>query len=249
MLLLNEVNAYGIYSLSNSKWITKYNINKKTYPASITKLLTALITLEHFNTNKYLKITHIPKTPRYRADLILGNKYTVHLLLEALLIRSMNDIALLLAKKVEYKTKTKWCDLTAKLCAKYKMNSSQFINPVGLHNVNHYTTINDLILLGKEVYKNEIIMNILKMPTLKILYQENRNPVIFNNSNILLNKNGVIAGKTGFTPKAGKCFLFFFEKNNESYIAAFTGAKKANFEKTINSIINSVEKKEDKLVT
>jgi len=249
MSLLDEVNAYGIYSMSTSKWISKHNIDKKTYPASITKLLTALITLEHFNINKFLKITHIPKTPQYRANLILGNKYTVQLLLEALLIKSMNDIALLLAKKVERKTKNTWSDLAANLCTKYKMNSSQFTNPVGLHNNNHYTTINDLIVLGKQVYQNETIMNILKMPTLKIIYQKNRKPVLFKNSNTLLNKNGVIAGKTGFTPKAGKCFLFFFEKENKLYIAAFTGAKKANFEKTIKAIINSVDNEEDKHVT
>lgn len=239
MDILNQVNAYGVYSLSQSCWVIKKNTHKRIFPASITKLLTALLVLEHCQMKEKIRIRQSPQAPQFRADLRVGTHYTIQSLMQGLLIGSLNDIAITLSKIVTYRAKQPWQQLTKQYCQKIGMNKSQFVNPNGLHNPAHYATIHDLILLGKKVYPNTTLMNILKMPRCKLLTANGKKPVVFKNLNTLLQQKGVIAGKTGFTPKAGKCFLFFFEKNNQIYVASYAGIDQQNFEKVTFALIDA----------
>ncbi|OEH85930.1 hypothetical protein BHU72_03940 [Desulfuribacillus stibiiarsenatis] len=231
---------YGIYSLTNQAWITQCNIQKKIYPASITKLITALVVLDYFDVKEKIIVDYAPKVPRYRADLQLGHAYTIEELLNGLLIKSMNDIAMILATHTEKRTQQLWHQLAKKKLLQIGMHQSSFINPHGLHNKLHFTTISDLVILGLHVYQNQTIMNILQKPKCK-LFHKSKKYKIYSTTNVLLNKNGVIAGKTGYTPKAGKCFLFFFQKNSQIYLAVFAKSEKKLFKKTIQQFIKYVK--------
>ncbi|OEF98727.1 D-alanyl-D-alanine carboxypeptidase family protein [Desulfuribacillus alkaliarsenatis] len=231
---------YGIYSLSHNKWIRKKNINKAIYPASITKLFTALIVLNQCKLSDKIKVSKTIEAPQLRADLKLNMNYTIETLLQAMLIRSANDAANLLQEYIENKTEQRWTVITKKHCNDYGLNQSSFVNPSGLHKDNHYSTVNDLVTLGKLVYQKKTLMNILKMPRCKLLTSLRYNPVIFNNTNPFINKYGVIAGKTGFTPKAGKCFLFYFKKQDALYLAVMANTDKDKFRQNVVKIIKSV---------
>lgn len=240
MSALKSVNHYGVYSLSRSKWIFKKNIDKKVYPASITKLLTAIIILDSCKLQDKIRIKNNPDVPHFRADLVIGKSYRVEALLRTMLVKSLNDVAVIFEEHLQRKKNLKWPTIIQSYCKKLGLKNTTFTNATGLHNDGHYSTIRDLISLGKKVYQMPTIMNILKMPSSKLLTKYSTKPLLFLSTNPFLNQKGVIAGKTGYTPTAGQCFLFYFKKRSEVYLAVITGIDKENFQEVVYKLIDRV---------
>lgn len=223
------------------------NIHKKLYPASTTKLLTALLIVKDCNLEDIITVDKdSPFTKGSRIYIEEGERLTVRQMLNALLIESANDVAVSLAKYHSGSVKkfTKEMNNYAKSLGALNSN---FVNPNGLHDDNHYSTASDLALIAKKAYANDTIRSIVKKvrysipPTNKVdetRYLHTSNKFLYSQSNnYLLNYRGqkifakseVVNGmKTGFTPEASNCLIASAKTKNKELISVVLNSKGRN---------------------
>lgn len=213
--------------------------NKKQFPASTTKVLTALVVLDNA---KLTDVVTVGKNPPF-ADgssigLKEGEKFTVETLLTGLLLESGNDCAEALAEYVGGTT-SNFVKMMNEKAKALGCNDSNFENPSGLPNDKHISTAYDLALILKEAIKNPDYINISRKISVELppsnLDKEKR---WANNHNHLINKNSkyyykyALAGKSGYTDVARHTFVISAQKDNRTLIATFLKAedKNKNFE-------------------
>ena len=156
-------NSYIVIDNKTNKVLYNKNENKKMYPASTTKILTAIITLENCNlddtvTASYDAVMSIPEGYS-TANIQIGEKLTVEQLLEVLLVHSANDAANVLAEFVGGSIDSFVNMMNTKL-NEIGANNSHFTNAYGLHDENHYTTAKDLAKIMQYCLKNETFRKI-----------------------------------------------------------------------------------------
>lgn len=205
------------------------NKDEKSFPASTTKILTALLTIE--NTKKTDIITHshnaIFNIGRGSSHIGMreNEQITVEQALYGVLLSSANEVCMALAEHISGSVE-EFVNLMNKKAKELGANNTHFANPHGFHDENHYTTSYDMALIMKEAIKNEDFVKYINTPTYKIpktnIVNEER---ILNNSNKLILKTSpyyyeyCIGGKTGFTNEAGNTLVTYAKKNNIELIA------------------------------
>jgi len=184
--------------------------------ASTTKIITAIVAIE--NNNDLSKVVEIEKdmigiegTSIYLKE---GEHLTIEELLYGLMLRSGNDAAIAIAKKTSGSVE-KFVDLMNEFCKRIGANNTQITNPHGLPDDNHYTTAKDLAAISCYAMKNEKFAKLVG--TRQKIISNELNSVkkrILNNKNKLLkNMDNSTGIKTGFTKKAGRCFVGSAEKD------------------------------------
>ncbi|MBU3159817.1 D-alanyl-D-alanine carboxypeptidase [Clostridium frigoris] len=200
------------------------NIDNKMYPASITKLITALLLAENKTTTDTLKYTKNAKAqPPYSYNLnihpvAIGDTMSADNVMDGLLLYSGNDIAYMIADNVGGNPINFAKMMNAK-AKKLGMTGSHFITPNGLDdaNDNHYTTPYDLTLAGRAAYKNDWVKKSMAKKT-SVIKSTNGPAATVTNRNKLLGIAGNIGGKTGYTIKAGRCLISIYERNGRHII-------------------------------
>jgi len=138
------------------------NINETVAPASLTKLMTALILIENYNLSDYIDIS-LPSDYIYEgkvAYLKPGQTMTIESLLEFILIYSANDACFAVAQLFSENTDD-FLNLMNKKAKQLGMNNTNFKNPDGLDQEGHFTTLNDLLILSQEVIANYELLSII----------------------------------------------------------------------------------------
>ena len=210
---------------STDKILYSKNEYEILYPASTTKILTAILTIENCNlddivTVPYEAINIIPSGYTI-ADLQVGEKLTVRQLLELAMVPSANDAANTLAFHISGSIEN-FADLMNKKVTDLGLTNTHFTNPSGIHDDNHYSTAYDLAMIMKYCMKNSTFRNISGMKYCTIPATNKYNERVFTTTNELLLKNNssnyfyeyTIAGKTGYTTKAKNCLISVSNKNN-----------------------------------
>jgi len=200
------------------------NIDNKMYPASITKLITALLLAENKTATDELKYTKNAKAqPSYSYNLnihpvAIGDTMSADNVMDGLLLYSGNDIAYMIADNVGGNPVNFAKMMNAK-AAKLGMTGSHFITPNGLDDLNdqHYTTAYDLTLAGRAAYKNDWIKKSMGKKT-SVIKSTNGPKANVANRNKLLGIAGNVGGKTGYTLKAGRCLVSIYERNGRHII-------------------------------
>ena len=194
----------------------KKNINEHIAPASITKLMTALILYENYNLNDFVTISY-PNSYNFEgkvAYLNEGNDISVEQLLEFLLVFSANDAAFVTAMYVSNSVDN-FIKLMNTRAKQLNMTSTNFQNPDGLDQENHYTTLSDLLILSEYILKNTKLIDITKKS--KFNFEQDGQVKEYNNTNIIIN-NGFKGLKTGWTSQAGLTFIGYNQENNRNII-------------------------------
>lgn len=212
------------YDLDTKEVIYTRNIDQKVYPASITKMLTALVFAENKTKTDNLKYTDSAfKQPpfSYRLNVHpvkVGDEISAENAMDALLLFSGNDIAYMIADNVGGGQKG-FEKLMNDKAKELKMTNSHFITPNGLDdNTNdHYTTAYDLTKLAEASYNNVWVLESMSKKQSEVNFQ-NGNKALLDNRNKLVGKNGCIAGKTGYTNKAGRCLVALYERNGRHMV-------------------------------
>lgn len=203
------------------------NMDAAMYPASVTKLLTALLVLEsctpdeqvYFSDNAVFSIpsnsSHIAMNP--------GEYLSVENCLYGLLLASANEVANALAEHVSGSVST-FVELMNKRAKELGAINSNFVNPHGLHDANHYTTCYDVATICQTLLQNKLFLKIdgtasYIIPPTNL--QPQKRPV--NTTHKLLRSgalhyNGCIGGKTGLTDAAGNTLVTFAERNGITLI-------------------------------
>ena len=215
--------AYLLMDNKTNKVLCNKNENSKMYPASTTKILTAIIVLENCNlddivTASYDSIMTIPEGYS-TANIQIGEQLTVEQLLELLLVHSANDAANVLAEFVGGSTDSFIAMMNTKL-NELGLNNSHFTNTFGMHDQNHYTTAHDLAYIMKYCLQNDTFRKISGKASCSIATTNKYGTRSYSSTNELLNPNNsnyykyLISGKTGFTTQAKECLVSASYRDN-----------------------------------
>ncbi len=195
-----------------------YSLNpeQKLPNASTTKILTGIIVLENANLeDKVIVSQRAASTGEQAIGMKPGEVLTVEELLYALLVYSANDAAVALAEHVAGSVEG-FAEIMNRKARELGATGTNFTNPHGLDDKNHYTTALDLALIGAYAMNNAEFRKIVNTDQ----YTISLPPRTFNNHNKLLKiypyANGI---KTGYTGNAGKCLVGSAEKNNTMLIS------------------------------
>lgn len=193
---------------SSGRMLYGENIHARLEMASTTKAVTALIVLENVKDVEKIITVH-PKSVGVEGSSIYlqkGDRWKIKDLLYGLMLRSGNDSATALAYEVAGSVE-KFAELMNKKVADLNLRNTNFTNPHGLHDENHYTSAYDLAMLTREAMKYDLFRKICETKSYR--YTKNKDEVgVFINKNKMLRKyTGANGVKTGFTKKAGRCLI------------------------------------------
>ncbi len=245
--------AEALYNVTDSEIIYASNIFSKVYPASITKLMTALLVLENCDLDEEITIEDNGISTLLagskNCEFLVGERLTVRTLLYSLLVYSGNDAAYILANHVAGSEKA-FVDMMNAKAVDILANDTHFVNSHGLNNPDHYTTPYDMYLVFNECLKSEVFRDAINTVLYSAVVKDkdgNDKTYSFEQTNFF--KLGlapvpagieVIGGKTGTTPAAGYCMIMFFkDADGNEYICESFGNKTA--EDLYNSLTRLME--------
>lgn len=238
-----EFEAGLLINQTRNSVVSAVNPHKKIYPASMTKVLTALVVMEAVE-NGEIALTDtvvIQKEIEFNEENVTalglepGDYITVDELLHGLLITSYNDCAVVLARYICGSVSSFVDRMNAK-AAELGATNSHFVNPHGLHDNNHYTTPYDLYLIFKEFLTKDTLVQIDSKPTYVLtMYRENEKiQTELTPTNGFLSQSfdmptgyHITGWKTGTTERAGSCIILEFvsDETGEEYICLVSNAK------------------------
>lgn len=230
-----ELNLYAksciLIERSTGRVAYEKNADDTIYPASTTKLLTAIIALEHCNLDDKVTINYemLSKVPyNYTtAYLRVGEQVTVEELLNTLLIPSANDSGFALAIHISGSV-DEFAKLMNEKATEIGCTNSNFTNPCGVHDVNHYSTARDMSKIGIYAMNYPQITNIV-CKTSYTLHENKRNARTFETTNTLIKPDAktyyeyATGMKTGFTDQAGACLVATAKKEHMEFLAVVFG--------------------------
>ena len=198
--------------------------------------MTALILYENNELNDLITISY-PDNYNFEgkvAYLTTGSVISVEQLLEFLLVYSANDSAYVTAMHISNSVDD-FVKLMNSRAKQLNMMDTNFQNPDGLDQENHYTTLYDLLLLSEYILKNTKLIDITNKS--KFYYEQNNEIKKYENTNSIINK-GFRGLKTGWTSKAGLTFIGYNQDDNRNIITIVNksfvdGNKQSHFDDTI----------------
>ncbi|MBQ9958471.1 MAG: D-alanyl-D-alanine carboxypeptidase [Clostridia bacterium] len=211
------------------------NADERLYPASITKLMTALVVCENVDDlNQTVTIDgdlleSLLGTDSSLSYIVKDEVLSIDQLLHYLLITSGNDTALVLAKYVGG-TVDRFIEMMNETAAKLGMNSTHFDNPHGLPDDNHYTTVNDIHKLATAAFAVEKIKTICGYSRYQMPATNLHGERTLSTTNFLIDKTTTYfykyctGGKTGYTESAGRCIVSTAEKEGMHYLSIVMNA-------------------------
>ena len=232
----DDFHAILLCNTSEAKVMYAENIHERLYPASTTKILTSYLALKYGNLEDIVTISSnavgVPLDSS-RANLRTGDKLTLEALLYSLMLPSGNDSAVAIAEHISGSVE-EFTKLMNKEAKKLGATNSNFVNPHGYQDKEHYTTAYDLYLIFNECLKFDKFCEIVstsqystKITQKNGTYRE----VTWGQSNQFVNgarevPQGltVIGGKTGTTDEAGACLLLSSNSEKGAYISIIMGA-------------------------
>lgn len=205
---------------ASGRILLENNPHQKLPMASTTKIMTAIVALEYGNLDDIVTIP--PEASGIEGSSIwlsIGEEQRLEDLLYGLMLRSGNDAAMAIALHISGSVED-FSSLMNKTAKRIGANNSNFTNPHGLHDENHYTTAYDLALITSYGLRNPNFRNIVATKQRTIPWPGNEWDRAMRNKNKLLwqyeGANGV---KTGFTKAAGRCLVSSAVRDNLQLVA------------------------------
>lgn len=229
-----------LMDLNSGKILYEKNINQKMYPASLTKVMTAILTLENCELDEVATVSYDAvmsiSSGYVTANLQVGEEVTVEQLLYVLMVASANDAAVVLAEHVSNSVED-FADLMNNKAKEIGCTNTNFLNPYGAHDENHYSSAYDLALMSKYAMQNETFRTLVSttsymLPATNKYDKEDRfftttNPLLIVNNNDRPDNyyykyaTGI---KTGFTTPAKNCLIASANKGNLELLTVVLGA-------------------------
>ncbi len=213
------------------------NINDKHYPASITKIMTALLAIENSSLSETVTFSHDsvfsiePGSAHISAD--VGEQLTMEQCLYALMLKSANEVANAIGEHISGSI-SKFAELMTAKAKELGCKNTHFTNPHGLHNIEHYTTAYDMALITRAAMKNQTFRTIAGTkryvipPTNKqseTRYLTNKHQMIYPNDYPQYEYQYTLAGKTGYTDQAGNTLVTVAKKDGLELICVVLKSK------------------------
>lgn len=209
-----KARAAAIVDLNTGEYLYKKNINEKLHIASITKLMTAVVALEKGNLSDTVTVSQKSAlTIGSKIWLLQGEEISLNNLLYAALIHSGNDAAIAIAEHISGSEEefVKEMNLMAK---KLHLYNTSFQNPVGFDNADNYSTVEDLVKLGRFAFEDPLVQDAVRRSSMTISSVDGNITHDLESTNDVIDSFiNFIGLKTGSTEKAGLCFVSIAEKD------------------------------------
>ena len=202
------------------------NVDKHLYPASITKLMTALLAYENLKPSDTVTFSENAVFGIERGSsnigMDVGESITVEEALYGLMVASANEVAVALGERISG-TEEKFVALMNQRAAELGCQNTNFVTPNGLHDSNHYTCAYDIALICREIYKHPDLIKY--MSEMNYHFEASANQPddfwILNTNDFLTGEipcKDVVGGKTGYTDEARETLATFAERDGKKLI-------------------------------
>jgi len=199
------------------------NPNVKLFPASTTKLVTAMVVLDRMDPETVVTISEeAARTPSVSPHLRTGEKLKIKDLLNIALIRSVNSAAVALAESVSGSEEA-FAKLMNEKALSIGAENTRYVNASGLPGDGQYITAYDLSLIMKESLRYPMIKDIINTRAQQVYTESGRRISVTNTNHLLWSDEDVVGGKTGYTRAAKHCFVCAGQKGDNVLIAAVLG--------------------------
>ncbi len=230
-------------SLDNDAVICDINSDMRVSPASITKVVTAILTIE--NCTNYEQIVTAPAyairlldgTNSSNAGILPGEELSVRNLLYCLLVKSANEAANILADFIGDGDIAAFVEMMNEFVRKLGCENTHFSNAHGLDDPDHYTTARDLVKIYSYCLRNSLFTEIAGTFTYEVPATNKRKAFTIQNTNSLMNPGikdyyceYVKNGKTGTTDDAGRCVISSASKDGYNYLLVVMRAEFYDFD-------------------
>ncbi len=216
---MSQATAAVLCDVNDKEVVYSKNAHERLHPASLTKVMTALVAIKNAPLDMQLTATNavvITESGAQLCGLKSGDTMTLGQALHILLMYSANDVAMMIAENVGGTT-DRFMEMMNEEAQRLGATNTNFCNPHGLTQDGHYTTAYDLYLIFNEAIKYETFNEIIHMTEYQtVFYDKDGKPkeLEFRNSNLFLRGDfkapenvTVIGGKTGTTNAAGHCLM------------------------------------------
>lgn len=241
----------ALFNLSTRQTLYAQNIGSQLYPASTTKILTLYVALKYGSLDQEYTVSETAvdqESDSSVANLAAGDVLTLRQLLYGMILRSGNDAAVAVAEAVSGNTET-FVSLMNREAQSLGATHSHFVNPNGLHDDDHYTTVYDMYLIFQEAVKNPAFLEILCTTDYDVTYRgangQAKSQHWATTNQYLTGKQHapegitVLGGKTGTTGKAGYCLVLLSQNTKHETLISivFGGDCRANLYYLMNEIL------------
>jgi serine-type D-Ala-D-Ala carboxypeptidase (penicillin-binding protein 5/6) len=217
--------AVVIVDVASGARLFEKNPRQLVAPASTTKLMTALVALETFQPDESLVVPPGAKLEGATAALFPGEELTVYSLLQASLIQSANDAAYTLAAGHPEGIEGFVAAMNKK-AQLLGMNNTSFTNPIGFDHAQNYSTAFDLAILARQVMNDEMLQEIVSMPSAQITDVSGATRHWLTSTHQLIGKHPEVVGvKTGTTQAAGEVLITQVERDNQAILLVILGSQ------------------------
>ena len=235
---MEAASGAGLFDISNAATLYAKNIHEKLYPASLTKVMTALVALKHGSNDMMLTATANVKILESGAQVCgikAGDQMTLDQALHLLLINSANDAAIMIAEGIAGSVDA-FSDMMNQEALALGATNTHFANPHGLPDDNHYTTVYDMYLIMNEAINYTAFTEIIHMDSYTTVYTDANGAskeITVNSTNLYMQGSQqapggitVIGGKTGTTNAAGHCLILLVrDSSSNPYISIIMRAE------------------------
>ena len=232
-----KAKAALLYDLNSDSLVFAQDIDERLFPASLTKVMTCLLTLEmEQDLDKVVTVTAEglkgQEPGGSNIALKVGEEMSVKDLLYGLMVKSGNDAASVLAVNNSGSIEA-FVEVMNRRAAELGCTGTHFMNPHGLHHDEHYTTARDMARILREAMKYPLFEEIFTTKEYTVPATNLSEAREMKTTNFLIRSNGypyvldsrVLGGKTGNTSKAGRCLVTLSEKDGMRLISVILGAK------------------------
>lgn len=215
-------------NVSRNQQLFGKNIHRRVHPASTTKVMTALLVLEHLPLDSIVSVPSAAVNVQpSKIDLVPGEEYKVSDLLYALLLNSANDVSIVLAMAVSG-SEEKFVKLMNDRARQLGAAHTRFVNSNGLPSRRtQYTSAYDMTLIFKEALKHSFFKKAINASYKTIYSRAGRKISLKSHNKMLFTQWGNdIYGKTGYTKAARACFVGYTIRGKDTFIIAVFGCSR-----------------------
>ncbi|MFZ5803024.1 MAG: peptidoglycan-binding protein [Candidatus Omnitrophota bacterium] len=216
-----------LYDLNSDRIVYSKDPYRVRAPASTTKVMTAIVVLEHLNMDRIVTIPQFAHTVSpSKIHLRAGERYRVRDLVRAALISSANDATEVLGYVAGGGSLSQFSKMMNAKARAIGCKKSNFVRPSGLPDSNHYSTAYDMALIMKYAERNyPFIVQTLKEKSRTIRSLGGRKITLRNHNKMLWRESREVVGKTGWTRAARHCFLGHFGVNSRKVLISILGSQ------------------------
>lgn len=224
------------------KILYEKDCHARKYPASTTKILTAIIALENCDMNETATASEYAvtsvKSGYTKADIQVGETFTIEQLIDVMMLQSANEAATIIAEHIAG-SEANFANMMNQKAKEIGCLDSNFVNANGMHNENHYSTAYDLALIARYCMQNEKFREIVKLPETSLPWTEHwgqeqvneHGERIFKNTNKMMQPDSkyyypyCTGIKSGFTTPAKNCLISSSNKNGFETVSVILHAE------------------------